>query len=184
MSGLKLSTMKESGNALIPSHLAINSAEAFQQANRTRISSFTAVMDLLQHNWSQFVLNYDLRQQFALLRSLTSSIKGIRTITPKEVSAWPIIAPLLILPLIWFIWQRFRQQQKFLLQGYLKCVAQKQQVKKLPTTIGLFDLAAQTDDPLCQEFAQIYGGAVYQDRNLSRTEIKQLRQIIRQLSSR
>ncbi len=165
-----------------PSRLAINSSEAFAQANRPKVASWTAMLDLLEHNWSQLILNYDLRQQFTLLRSVFRGIKDLRNVTPAVNVKWSalvLFAGLMIL--LWLLRNRLRNQQYLVLRAYLKCIAKQQNLKKLPANAGLFDLARQTGNPLCQKFAQIYGQAIYQDKKLTSAELQQLKQIIQQL---
>ncbi len=166
-----------------PSRLAINSNEAFRQNQRLRISSLTAVIDLLEHNWSQFVLNYDLRQQFALLKTLTHSFKQFPSSQNTFLASplWLVTGAGLLI--IYLGWRRWHQPHKYLLRSYLKTIVKLNHLKNLPLTTGLYDLAQQTNEPLCQRFAEIYGHAIYQDRELTSREIAQLKQIIRSLKS-
>ncbi len=53
-----------------PSRLAVNANEAFSNSSTAKRVNFQAFADAIGHLWSQMVLNYDLHQQFNLLRNL------------------------------------------------------------------------------------------------------------------
>lgn len=167
-----------------PSRLAINSDEALQNTRAARITTLTAMIDLLEHHWSRFVLNYDLRQQFSLLRSLTLSLKDIGSIKPEPVTIAPWFGVAICLPLLWLWFYFHKTRNKRLLRKFLKLVGRQQGPKELPPSTGLFDLAEQVDEPLCREFARIYGEAVYRDRRLTAAEQRQLKRIVHQLQSK
>ncbi len=167
-----------------PSRLAINSTEAFQLAQRTRISSLSAVIDVLEHHWSQFVINYDLRQQFALIKSLLHVVKELPNIKSSGFFSIAWVASGAGILLLYLGWRRWQQPHKNLLRSYLKAVAKMNYPTKFSPSTGLYDLAEQTQEPLCQRFAEIYGQAIYQNRRPTSEERTQLRQIIRHLKSK
>ncbi len=165
-----------------PSRLAVNSSAAFRTASSAPAATLRSLLDLLEHNWTRLVLNYDLRSQFDLLRSLTRNLRSLKQVEPGADVYLPWLA-LLLVPVLFGTWRLRRQPRSTrILKRYLKLTAACFGSRSLPAATGLFALAEQVRDPLCREFATIYGGAVYRDRTLSRQELDRLDHIVHQLS--
>lgn len=163
-----------------PSRLAINAAE-LERSHRG--FDLQAVKDLLEHKWSRMVLNYDLRQQFNLLRGAIGQIRDIRGLDLKadRSAVYLTIIPVALVGL--WLWRRTRPLPERLLRRYRQQLARAAGCEELPEVLGLFDLARLSGHPLCENFALIYGAALYQDRPLTTDEIKQLRETIRALTT-
>jgi hypothetical protein len=85
-----------------------------------------------------------------------------------------------------FLLFRFRQRNhpQTLVRHYLRQVARSSGEKQLPESLGLYALADRTGEPLCREFAGVYGSFLYGGQPLNRNSRGRLRQIIRELKRR
>ncbi len=167
-----------------PSRLAVNAGEAFAQSGSQGLVTFRAFADAVLHNWSRLVLNYDLRQQFGLIRDIASQVRELKTFELR--SLLPLLWGLLGLPpiAVWFLWQQKKTRNERLLRSYRMLFTKSTAVDSLPTDIGLFELAELSDEPLCYRFANIYGSAIYRDEPLSDTDYQQLQLIVSRLKKR
>lgn len=163
---------------LDPSRLAINADQALSLSFVSR-SYVQNVMDALFHYWTRKVLNFDLQQQFQLFRQTTEVLVQLQDFELSTPTVGPLLLLFLVALLLFLLWRRRRAQG--LVHAYLRQVARSAGMKKLPVALGLYHLGEAVDNPLCREFAELYGTAVYTDRPLSGADRQRLRQIIRQL---
>lgn len=78
-----------------------------------------------------------------------------------------------------FFWHRRRSiKNKGVIFAYLRQVARSAGLKQLPPELGLYQLANLSGHPLCREFAEIYGGALYGGKQLEHGDLKRLRDIV------
>ncbi len=164
-----------------PSRLAVNATEAFALSQRDGLASLQAFTDALMHNWSRLVLNYDLRQQFGLVRSVVNKVRGLKNIDSSAASSLLWLSPVLLLIGAWHFWQQRQTRAVRLLSRYRKLMAKAAGVEVLPARLGLFELAELSNQPLCREFAEIYGGSLYRDRSLSDAAFQRLNVIVDEL---
>ncbi|SHI51882.1 Transglutaminase-like enzyme, putative cysteine protease [Malonomonas rubra DSM 5091] len=164
-----------------PSRLAVNAEEALATNRSGNVSTLQAFADALKHNWSRMVLNYDLRQQISAVRSFVGQVRSVKKFDPASLGklAWGL--PLLLLPATWFFFRYRQQRLQRLISDYRHVIAQAAALDKLPDSLGLFALADLSGEPLCREFAQLYGAAVYNGRRVTEAEYQRLKEIIRQL---
>ncbi|MFO7766395.1 MAG: transglutaminaseTgpA domain-containing protein [Pelovirga sp.] len=165
-----------------PSRLAVNADQTFSVSGTGR-SYWQSLVDALYHSWTRRVLNFDLRQQFELVREASNKLAGLRRI---EFSMLPSVLSLLLIAIIFsaiFLIRR-RVKNAGLIQSYLRRLADCAGLEMIPPELGLYQLAELCDEPLCREFATCYGGAVYIGRTLERDERRRLKQIVRQLKGR
>ncbi|MCK4690786.1 MAG: DUF3488 domain-containing protein, partial [Desulfuromonadales bacterium] len=155
-----------------PSRLAVNAGQILFQSNRQTLNSIKAFNDALLHYWSRVVLNYDLRQQLGTLRQVASRVRGLRKIDFRflpflfwSLAIFGVFATL-------FFYRNKSTRTVRLLRAYRRQVAKSCGLENLPEKLGLFELARLTNEPLCHEFAVIYGGAIYRDRALSVAEYR------------
>ena len=166
-----------------PSRFAINAGEQLTSARSSGLPIGTRIADALFHAWSRSVLNYDFRRQLELLRA---TLRRAGDWSPERVSVtgevfWWVMPGLgAVLP---FWWLR-RQRPAQLVARYRRRVAGCCGLRRLPPSLGLYDLAARCGEPLCAEFARIYGPTVYAGESLSRNDIARLRRIIKLLKGR
>ncbi len=167
-----------------PSRLAVNAEQALLGIRRKDLPRLQVFGDAMLHYWSRLVLNYDLRQQFGLIRQAGQQLRGLGHLpaTSFKVLLWGL--PLVCLAVGSYFWRRHRQRDLGLLAAYRRQVAVCAGRKELPAQLGLFELARQSEETLCQRFAEIYGAAIYRDQPLQATDFRLLRQIIRDLRGR
>lgn len=164
-----------------PSRLAINADQAFSAAVAGR-SYLQSLADALFHSWTRRVLNYDVQQQFQLLRETSGMLAQLRQVSIPLLS---VVAPLLLVSCVGLIvWLRRRGMKgKGLLYSYLRQVARCAGLKRLPPQLGLYQLANLSGHALCREFAECYGAALYGEKKLDSTDLQRLRAIVRQLKT-
>lgn len=167
-----------------PSRLAINATQAVTGLSRRDFDWAQAVADYIDNAWTRLVITYDMQKQLQLIFSTGSSLRQLRP--PKSsVLFWWLAAAMLPVAAIWIRKKRARPAngQQRLLKKYLRRVCKSAGLRQLPPHLGLFKLAAWSREPLCLDFARIYGEAVYHERPLNRQQIEQLHKIIRQLAA-
>lgn len=162
-----------------PSRLAVNADQAFSAAVSER-DYLQSIADALFHMWTRRVLNYDVQQQFELLREASTRLALLRQFN----FSW-LAAGIIFVALCWvvaFVWKRsWGTKNKSLLHSYLRQVARCAGLKSLPPELGLYQLASLSGHPLCREFAESYGAAFYGGKKLDPSQFKRLREIVRQL---
>lgn len=163
-----------------PSRLAVNAEQALA-TNITQRFSFKNLTDSLLHNWSRMVLNYDLRQQFSLARQVVGQVQELKTFEWRSLTKLMWFLPLLFLAALLVFWRQRKNRTARILRVYRQLLATAAGIDSLPAGIGLFKLAELTGEPLCTEFAELYGAAIYQDRRLGDIDYQRLRIIIRLL---
>lgn len=170
-----------------PSGLAANSATAGIGGGQ-RLGTLRRLADAVDYFWNQAVVTYDLGRQFQLLRETGNTLREARTALSlqglRKMPWKPAALAISVAALVFQLWrrQRFSPEER-VLRGFLSVVKKRHGIETAPsTTLG--ELARQTADPRCEDFARIYGGALYRDRSLSPEEIRQLRNLIREIRMR
>ena len=164
-----------------PSRLAVNAGEAFENNQLRTIAVFQALIDATLHNWSRLVLTYDLQRQVGVVRSLIGTVRNWKQLEPPSSQSLLWLLPVLLPISFCFWWQQRKSRTTRLLRSYRQLMAQAAGVETLPPEFGLYDLARWSGHPLCREFADLYGAAVYRDRPLKGAEYHQLRLLVRRL---
>ncbi len=167
-----------------PSRLAINAGEAVTGLARSSFAWSQAAADYIENAWNRLIITYDLKKQMNLVLSTGTSLRKLQPSLPGN-TLWWIIGTILIITAV--ILTKMNQNnlnsQQRLLKKYRHRICKSAGLKKLPQHLGLYKLAELSQEPLCQEFAQVFGKAVYRDEPLNRQQIAQLNKIIRQLVS-
>jgi protein-glutamine gamma-glutamyltransferase len=164
-----------------PSSLAVNANEAFARSSTTILANFQAFTDAIGHLWSQMVLNYDLHQQFNLLRNLvrkTRNLKQPESWALKEF--WWALIPVLFGG-SYYLLRRRKNRIERLLHRYRSLIAIAAGEELLPESTGLYTIADSCNHPLCRQFADIYGAAIYHDKPLANKDLQALTKIVRHL---
>ncbi len=168
-----------------PSQLAINAAEAVAGLSRRDFAGLQAASDYFENAWIRLVITYDLQKQLSVVFSAGESLRQLQPTRPGKLLWWLSIFMLPALALFGFkrIANRPDQHQR-LLNRYLARLGKSAGVKQLPANIGLFKLAELSQEPLCQEFAEIFAQAAYREEPLEKQQIAQLEKIIARLALR
>lgn len=168
-----------------PSRLAINAGDAVAGLTRRPFNWSQSAADYLDTAWSRLVITYDLQKQFNLAFSVSRNLRQFRPSLPGG-SLWLVLLPLLGGAI--FLWKgrqyRFFHHNQSLLNAYLKQVKKAAALDHLPDSLGLYELAECTQEPLCYDFSRIYGAAIYAGKKLSPREQAKLREIIKQLKTK
>ncbi len=167
-----------------PSQLAVNAEQAFSASSTQVSTTFRELADALLHNWSRLVLNYDLSHQFRLLRQVAHQVRELKDFESRSLVKLLWVLPPMVLVGLAYFWRQRQNRSERLLLRYRRLLAKAAGLESLPVAVGLFELAKCTGEPLCLEFADIYGGAVYRDKALDEEEYRKLRGIISRISEK
>lgn len=140
-------------------------------------------LDAFSYYWNAAVINYDLDRQVRLISGASGELK--RLMGPADLGRLPVV--LLITAIcaaaaLALIRMKRTASEERVLHAFMREVRRKYGVATGPAT-GLHELASSLHDPSADRFAEIYGGAVYRDRRLTREEIRQLKGLVRVLRS-
>lgn len=163
-----------------PSRLAVN-AEQTLLSRAGRQPALQHLADALFHYWTRHVLNFDLRQQFALMRGTTGLAQSL---ADGFRHYWYVPTTALLFLTAAVVLARRQSIRQRLVTAYLRRVARCAGCRELPPALGLYRLAQLSGEPLCRQFAAIYGASLYSDKDLTPDQIRQLRRIIRQLKGK
>ena len=167
---------------LDPSRLAINAATAIRANTPQKLGMMRQIADSASYFWSQSILNYDLVRQIEILQSAGQSLRRMEWSRPSATSLYISFAGVFIAALTFLLLRHFRKtRERRLLESYFRLLEKQYRLGTVPRNQGLVELARRTGDPLCREFADLYGGAIYRDRRLSDTELLRLKELIRQM---
>ncbi len=75
-------------------------------------------------------------------------------------------------------WKTTSREEK-ISNRYFAAVRRKHRVKTIPSTMGLHELANHFQDPVCEQFANIFGAALYSEHSLTQEEYQKLLALIR-----
>lgn len=167
-----------------PSRLAVNAEEELLGGRRQGLSAFVVLSDALRHSWSRSVLNYDLRQQFGLLRQIGQQVRGVPGLGAVSRTSLLWVLPLSIATGAVLLRHRRSKRDIRLIRLYRQQVAQCCGLDKLPADLGLYGLARRSGEDLCRRFAEIYGAAYYRGQALQDADYRRLRKMIRELRDR
>lgn len=168
-----------------PSQLSINASDAITGLARRSFDWSQSAADYFSTAWSRLVITYDLQKQ---LEMVFSAGRNLRQIQPElSVRHFWWLAVVILLMALSILGNKIlirpnRRQQ--LLHKYLHQVKKSADMRQLPPSLGLFKMAELSQEPLCHDFARIYGGALYSDRELNAEQRHQLRMIVKQLKSK
>ncbi len=159
-----------------PSRLAVNAESAITAGRSRNIPGLQALSDYLYYLWTRAILNYDFARQFNLFRSASTKLKGVVGLKPLAGKnlLW---GGLVLFPvLVWLLYRRL--QLSSLIRAYRKRIARCCGVKSLPESLGLYRIAERSGDPLCRDFAESCGAALYGGKKLGWQERRRLQKLI------
>jgi transglutaminase-like putative cysteine protease len=167
---------------LDPSRLARN-AEASLLAPRVRgLNAGRRLLDTVDYYWNRAVVAYDLARQLQLLQQTNRQLRQFRVPFDLPVVGGYLLAGIVgTIALVALVRRGRYSREERILQAFLRRVRKKHHLGAIPAATGLQELAKQLDDPVCREFAEIFGGGVYRDRKLTKEELKKLWVLVRKL---
>jgi hypothetical protein len=158
-----------------PSQLAQNAGAI----TRHELSSWQQLLDSLDYYWTQAVITFDLGSQMRLLQQTNAQMRDLHLPRPQR-SFWLFGGALLVGAATLVHLRRRGRAEERLLRAFRQRVNKRHRIA-VPLSCGLLELAAAVDDPFCREFAEIYSGAVFRDRQLLAVERRRLRQLLRMI---
>lgn len=168
-----------------PSRFAVNADAVWQEPARATLGMrLRYLLDALDYRWNRAVVTYDFERQAEQIRLAARKLKDVERGLSWKQLIWAGGAVMVILA-VWLLAPRIRQlhspEQRLVRQLYR--LMEKRYGLSVPVQkLGLFELAVQTGNPLVQQFADLYGAAVYHDRRLNPEELRQLRRLLQQLA--
>lgn len=167
---------------LDPSRLAHNAAASLLAPRGRGLSTGRRLLDSVDYFWNRAVVAYDLASQLQLLQQTNRQLRQFKVDFNVKTAGIYLMASLAgAAALIALARRSRRSREERILLKFLRRLRKKHQLEAIPATTGLQALAEQLDDPVCREFAEIYGGGIYRDRKLTEEELKRLRALVRQL---
>jgi len=162
-----------------PSRLAGNAGIAFGAGRQQGLSAVAQFVDAIDYYWNQSVITFDLGSQFELLQRGRGGVQKLRLeLRPGRV--WLLLpGGLMLAGAGWWLWRWWRTPiAGRLLKGYRRALQRHYGEEEGKEGEGLETQALRLDDPACAEFAEIFDGALYRDRTLTREEQQRLRVLI------
>lgn len=172
---------------LDPTRLATNAATPFSAAGGSdSIGAWAQLGDTVDYYWNRAVITYDFERQFEMTRATGEQLRSLQWGASLARERLGLVGGgVLLIGAGWLLWRRSRiSAEERLLRAYLKAVQRRYGLAELPVSLPLQQLAEQVDDPLCREFARIYGAAIYRGRRLTAAERGRLRGLLRALRRR
>jgi hypothetical protein len=146
------------------------------------LSGGRRLVDTIDYFWNRAVVAYDLGQQLQLLQQTNQQWRQLKVNFDGQKVGGYLLAGLAVAAALIALARRGRRsREERLLRAFLRRLRKKHHLEAIPAATGLQALAKQLDDPVCREFAEIFGGGVYRDRKLTEEELKRLRALVRQL---
>jgi len=167
---------------LDPSRLAEN-ADAFLLTPRARgLSVGRRLLDSIDYYWNRAVISYDLGQQLQLLRQTNRQLRQFRLELDWRRGGGALAGLCAAALLLGLLLRRRRlSREERVLNAFLLRLRKKHRLTALPPEVGLQELARRLDDPICREFAEIYGGGIYRDRKLTDAELRRLKALTKKV---
>jgi hypothetical protein len=160
---------------LDPSRLASNAAASLLAPRVQGLSAGRRLLDSVDYYWNRAVVAYDLARQLQLLQQTNRQLRQFRVTFAWQMVGGYLLAGIAgVIALVALARRRRYSREERILRAFLRRVRKKHQLDAIPAATGLQELAKQLDDPVCREFAEIFGGGVYRDRKLTGEEMKRL----------
>ncbi|WP_432822395.1 transglutaminaseTgpA domain-containing protein [Trichloromonas sp.] len=164
-----------------PSRLASNASTTLLDTRPRQLGIARRLADSIDYFWTQAVLTYDFGRQIQIAKGARNSLRG----KAPSLTVKPLLVGLATLCIVMLLLKQLRRggksRQERILAAYLRQVKKCHGLAALPEGVGLYELARRLNDPLCREFAELYGGAIYRDRRLTDEELRRLRELVREL---
>jgi hypothetical protein len=167
---------------LDPSRLASNAGASLLAPRVRGLSPGRRLLDTVDYYWNRAVIAYDLASQLQLLQKTNRQLRQFRVPFDWQTAGGYLLAGIAgIIALAALIRRSRSSREERILRAFLRRVRKRHQLEAIPAATGLQELAKQLDDPVCREFADIFGGGIYRDRKLTGEEMEKLRELVRRL---
>jgi protein-glutamine gamma-glutamyltransferase len=163
-----------------PTQLAQNPSATPLGGQRPRLSLLRRTVDAIDYYWTQAVITYDFQKQISLIQHTGKGLQSFRRDWKQTVKRWyPVLWIILSAIVIWQItrWKRTSREER-IFKRYLRAVRRRYKMKSIPPNLGIYELATHLQDPVCKEFAHIFGSALYSEHPLTKEEYQRLLTLI------
>jgi len=166
-----------------PSSFAFNAGEVWGGERRRSLAMrLRQFLDSLNHTWNRAVVTYDFDKQAEFVSTVGKRLqkpetgKMVKAILPYFLMT---AAPLVILAMFVRRPGSFPSRNERLLRRFYRLVERDCGIRAEPGKLGLFETAGLAGNDAVREFAAIYAGAVYRDRQPTAHELARLRRILK-----
>ncbi|WP_429886318.1 transglutaminaseTgpA domain-containing protein [Geoalkalibacter halelectricus] len=138
-------------------------------------------LDTLEHFWSVTLLTFDLERQIQALRQTRGTLRDLSW-DMERTRRWGATATLVLVVAggLGLLWRRRRREDgDALLRAFLGQARRRLGRRRLPPHWGLYDIAAQLDDPAARRFVAVYAAALYGGQPLSQAQRRELQGLLR-----
>lgn len=168
---------------LDPSRLANNAAVSLLAPRGRGLSAGRRLLDSVDYYWNRAVVAYDLGRQLQLLQQTSRQLRQVKVSFDLKTAGSYLVVGLVGAVALGALFRRGRHsREERILRAFLRRLRKKHRLAAIPEATGLLELAKRLNDPVCREFAEIFGGGIYRDRKLTKEEMKRLQTLIRKLS--
>ena len=163
---------------------------SYQLTNRKSLSKIELIFETINYYYINFVLNYDLKKQVALVRSVSklAKIPNFKLFIDKKKTLYFVSFVLLIslAGILWFKYflnvKRLKDEEK-LMKDFLKILEEKGYKKK--ETEGLEEFVSKIKDKKLKvealNFVKIFEKIYYKDKPFTKERLNELKNIINRL---
>jgi transglutaminase-like putative cysteine protease len=145
-------------------------------------TSFSTVFDTFVYYWDVAVITYDLDKQLQMAQN-ASDILGMKEKlqTVRTHIVWFLAIASAAMIVVVVVRRRSVSPEQRILRQFLALAGAR---KGAPEGMGVIGIAAQTNNPDLIRFAEIYSRAIYCDKHLTPTDIRQLTMILSTVKKR
>ena len=163
---------------------------SYQLTNRKSLSKIELIFETINYYYINFVLNYDLKKQVALVRSVSklAKIPNFKLFIDKKKTLYFVSFVLLIslAGVLWFKYflnvKRLKDEEK-LMKDFLKILEEKGYKKK--ETEGLEEFVSKIKDKKLKvealNFVKIFEKIYYKDKPFTKERLNELKNIINRI---
>ncbi|HIJ96502.1 MAG TPA: DUF3488 domain-containing transglutaminase family protein [Desulfuromonadales bacterium] len=166
---------------LDPSSFANNADQLWGAERRTTLlQRLRLLADASDYYWNRAVVSYDLERQVQAAHSIGKQLQrfefsgNLRRMLPYLLLFIPAV-------LGWFLWKRrsilFAARETRILRRFYRRLEEDCGIHVEPGKVGIFELAELSGSRPAEEFAQLYGTAIYHDRRLTDEEYTRLQEL-------
>jgi len=166
-----------------PSGLARNAGEVWGGKKRQGPAmKLRLILDSLDHTWNRTIVTYDFEQQVEIARSAGKRLqkleagRAVRAVLPYLLLSLALTFSLAVAARRPWL---FASRNERLLRRFYRLIERDCRMRVQPGRQGLFEIAELSGNDAAWEFAAVYAGAVYRDRQLTSPELAQLRRILK-----
>lgn len=164
-----------------PTQWSVNGVRNDRSHQEQLLRQFRMYLDLLGYYWNRAVITYDLEKQISLAQAANRNLKELKLSSLKVplVMMLIVMAVIAVAPFIRTSMKKTTEEK--LLSEFFAVVSKRFALSAPLGTVGLFELAEETGNPLVQRFVALYGETIYKGRKLTSDQREELVSILSQI---